>query len=196
MNPTTVQNVVTYQTVIEFDNPDLKLFPGMTAYVSIPVAEAASVLKVPNGALRYRPSDATALLAKYGMNQGGGGGTTAGGASNTPGGGMRAGGGGSGAGQAGARRQGGSGATDPGGQQMPSAREVKSESATVWKLRPDGTLEPIRLRIGITDRTMTEIQAVLKGELKEGDKLVIGSSVANRTQAAAPGAARPGGPGR
>jgi HlyD family secretion protein len=37
MNPTTVQNVVTYDTIIEFDNPELKLFPGMTAYVSIPV---------------------------------------------------------------------------------------------------------------------------------------------------------------
>lgn len=200
MNATTVQNVVTYNTIIDFANPELKLFPGMTAYVSIPVAEAANVLKVPNGALRYRPTDATALLAKYGMNQGGGG-TTAGGGSNAAGGGMRAGGGGNGAGQAGANRKGGSGATDPGGnksgQQMPSAREVKSESATVWKLLPDGTVEPVRLRIGITDRTMTEIQAVLKGELKEGDKLVIGSSVANRTQApSAPGAARPGGPGR
>ena len=38
MNPTTIQNVVTYDTIIEFANPDLKLFPGMTAYVTIPVA--------------------------------------------------------------------------------------------------------------------------------------------------------------
>src|ERR1017187_9386148 len=38
MNPTTVQNVVTYDVVVEFLNPDLKLFPGMTAYVTIPVA--------------------------------------------------------------------------------------------------------------------------------------------------------------
>ena len=36
MNPTTVQNVVTYDAVVEFQNPDLKLFPGMTAYVTIP----------------------------------------------------------------------------------------------------------------------------------------------------------------
>ncbi|MGZ4816249.1 MAG: efflux RND transporter periplasmic adaptor subunit, partial [Terriglobales bacterium] len=52
MNPTTVQNVVTYDTVIDFDNPDLKLFPGMTAYITIPVATAQSVLRVPNAALR------------------------------------------------------------------------------------------------------------------------------------------------
>ncbi len=40
MNATTVQNVVTYNTTIAFDNPDLRLFPGMTAYASIPVATA------------------------------------------------------------------------------------------------------------------------------------------------------------
>ena len=56
MNPTTVQNVVTYDTIIIFDNPDMKLFPGMTAYVTVPVADATSVLKVPNGALRFTPS--------------------------------------------------------------------------------------------------------------------------------------------
>src|SRR5215475_1989087 len=55
MNSTVVQNVVTYDTIIDFGNPELKLFPGMTAYVSIPVATAANVLKFPNGALRYKP---------------------------------------------------------------------------------------------------------------------------------------------
>ena len=39
MNATTVQNVVTYDTIIDFANPELKLFPGMTAYVTIPVAD-------------------------------------------------------------------------------------------------------------------------------------------------------------
>ena len=55
MNPTTVQSVVTYDTIIEFANPELKLFPGMTAYVTIPVATAQNVLKLPNTALRYKP---------------------------------------------------------------------------------------------------------------------------------------------
>ena len=50
-----VQNVVTYDTVINFDNPELKLFPGMTAYVTIPVATADNVIKVPNAALRFKP---------------------------------------------------------------------------------------------------------------------------------------------
>jgi len=55
MNPTTVQNVVTYDTIVDFDNPDLKLFPGMTAYVTIPVASVGNALRVPNTALRFEP---------------------------------------------------------------------------------------------------------------------------------------------
>src|SRR5882724_10647103 len=55
MNATMVQSVVTYDTIIEFNNPDLKLFPGMTAYVTIPVATVENVVKVPNTALRYKP---------------------------------------------------------------------------------------------------------------------------------------------
>ena len=71
MNATTIQNVVTYNTMVAFDNLDLRLFPGMTAYVSIPVAEAKNVVKIPNGALRYKPdladSQISALYAKYGI---------------------------------------------------------------------------------------------------------------------------------
>ncbi|MDT8069878.1 MAG: efflux RND transporter periplasmic adaptor subunit [Terriglobia bacterium] len=55
MNATTVQNVVTYNTVVNFDNPEMKLFPGMTAYVTIPVATANNVLEAPDAALRYKP---------------------------------------------------------------------------------------------------------------------------------------------
>lgn len=75
LNATTVQNVVTYTTVVDFDNPELKLFPGMTAYVTIPVATATNVLKVPNGALRYKPdipaTEQRALLEKAGIPTGG-----------------------------------------------------------------------------------------------------------------------------
>jgi HlyD family secretion protein len=71
MNATTIQNVVTYNTMVAFDNPDLKLFPGMTAYISIPVSEAKNVVKIPNGALRFKPdlsdSERTAIYVKYGI---------------------------------------------------------------------------------------------------------------------------------
>ena len=56
--PITVQNVVTYDTVIGVSNPDLKLKPGMTANVSIMIAHRDDVLQIKNAALRYRPVDA------------------------------------------------------------------------------------------------------------------------------------------
>jgi HlyD family secretion protein len=56
-SPTTTQNVVTYQTIIAVANPEQKLFPGMTADVSILVLQRTNVLKVPNAALRYSPPD-------------------------------------------------------------------------------------------------------------------------------------------
>jgi HlyD family secretion protein len=57
-SPITVQNVVTYDTVIGVSNPDMKLKPGMTANVSIIAAERSNVLKIPNAALRFRPPEA------------------------------------------------------------------------------------------------------------------------------------------
>ncbi len=56
-SPTTTQNVVTYETIITVDNPERKLFPGMTADVSILVAGRKNVLKIPNTALRYSPPE-------------------------------------------------------------------------------------------------------------------------------------------
>jgi len=56
LNPTIEQNVVTYNVVIDVDNPGLILLPGMTAYVSITVAERSDALLVPNAALRYKPA--------------------------------------------------------------------------------------------------------------------------------------------
>src|SRR5579864_3897926 len=71
MNPTMVQSVVTYDTIIEFANPELKLFPGMTAYVTIPVSTAHNVMKLPNTALRYKPpiapEEVLALYQRYGI---------------------------------------------------------------------------------------------------------------------------------
>jgi HlyD family secretion protein len=51
----TVQNVVTYDVVVDVDNPDLKLKPGMTANVTFVYAERADVLRLPSAALRFRP---------------------------------------------------------------------------------------------------------------------------------------------
>src|SRR5216117_746770 len=62
--PITVQNVVTYDTVIGVSNPELKLKPGMTANVSIIAAHKDDVLQIRNAALRYSPPDATPVEAR------------------------------------------------------------------------------------------------------------------------------------
>src|SRR3954467_7985538 len=77
--PITVQNVVTYDTVIGVSNPDQKLKPGMTANVSIVAAHRDETLKIPNSALRFRMPDQAATAAprrdpSAGPRQPGGGG--------------------------------------------------------------------------------------------------------------------------
>ena len=57
LQPIVQQNVVTYATVIDVPNPELKLKPGMTANVNVEIARRADVLRVPNTALRFRPSN-------------------------------------------------------------------------------------------------------------------------------------------
>ncbi len=55
LNPTIQQNVVTYNVVVDVDNADGRLLPGMTAYVSVNAAERKNVLRVPNAALSFQP---------------------------------------------------------------------------------------------------------------------------------------------
>jgi HlyD family secretion protein len=57
LQPTTVQNVVTYQTVIRVPNPQLKLKPGMTANVNIEISRRTNVLRIPAAATRFRPTN-------------------------------------------------------------------------------------------------------------------------------------------
>jgi len=171
MNAMTIQNVVTYNTMIAFDNVDLKLFPGMTAYVSIPVAEAKNVVKIPNGALRFKPdlpdSQIQALYAKYDIQQNGratAAGRVAAASGGTPGAsrgtptGPRTGQGNGGGGDA--------------------VVTVKADTGIVWKVLPDKTLEPIQVGLGVTDFTFT---ALTSGKLSPGDQLVIGQSTATTT---------------
>lgn len=68
--PITVQNVVTYDVVIQVNNRDLRLMPGMTANVSIIIATRDNVLRIPNGALRFKPSDRAPSPASSGEKKG------------------------------------------------------------------------------------------------------------------------------
>jgi HlyD family secretion protein len=70
LNATTVQNVVTYNTIIDFENPDEKLLPGETAYVNIPTGQVENVIMIPNAALSYVPDMPYAdLVALYRENK-------------------------------------------------------------------------------------------------------------------------------
>jgi len=62
---------------------------------------------------------------------------------------------------------------------------------------PDKSLQPVRVKLGITDHTVSEVVQVLRGELKEGDALVIGASKSSSTSSSAPrpGVAPGGAPG-
>ncbi|HEX5215659.1 MAG TPA: efflux RND transporter periplasmic adaptor subunit [Vicinamibacterales bacterium] len=66
LSPITQQNVVTYAAVIDVANPRLKLKPGMTATVSVEIAARRRVLRIPNAALRFRPTDE--MLAAFGAS--------------------------------------------------------------------------------------------------------------------------------
>ena len=56
-------------------------------------------------------------------------------------------------------------------------RALKGDTAVIWKLRPDNSMQPVKVSLGITDHAFTEVVAVLKGELSVGDALVIRSVV-------------------
>jgi len=181
LNATTVQNVVTYNTIIDFDNPEMKLFPGMTAYITIPVADVTNALRVPNGALRYKPDLAAdqvrALYKKYGLTSGQPMGAQA---EANPGSGNS----GASGRQQRAHAQGAQGGGAAGAQQHTPRVDV----SVIWKLRPDNTLEPVRIRTGITDHTVTEVAQVLNGQLNQDDELVTGGmSATSSSNTRAPG---------
>jgi HlyD family secretion protein len=178
MNATTVQNVVTYNTVIDFDNPELKLFPGMTAYITIPVASASNAVRVPNGALRYKPDlkaeEIRALYQKYGLDDN----ATTSIASES-----------SGSGVAGKRDRAHAAVPQPSETETEQGKTPRLDVAVLWKLHPDQTLEPVKIRTGITDHTVTEVAEVINGELKQGEELVTGSMTASKTSGPGMGAA-------
>jgi HlyD family secretion protein len=148
LNPTNTQNVVTYNVRINVANPDQVLLPGMTAYVNIAVDRRQGVLLVPNGALRFKPPEATDRKAENGQKPG----STA---AMTPG--MGAGTGG--------------GAPDKGpGDKKGKKRD--GQSGTVYVL-DGGAIRPVSVQLGITDNRNTEI---VGGELKEGDRVVTGEN--------------------
>ena len=138
LNPTTQQNVVTYNVRISVANPEHILLPGMTAYVTIGVQSRDDVLLVPNAALRFKPAEAVVDKASGGDK-----------AAEK----MRA--------------------AEAGGAK---GKKRAGQGATIHVLA-EGKLQPVNVRLGITDGRNTE---VLGGEptslLQPGARVVVGEN--------------------
>lgn len=162
--PITVQNVVTYDVVVDVKNDDLALFPGMTADAHIITAEQDDVLRVPLPAIRFNPEG----LAREGRAS----------RVERP----------QGARDAGARAGAGAGA---GGGRLAGRRAGRSGAsrARLWLLR-NGKLVPVRVRTGLDDGTLIEVSG---GGLQVGDVVVVNAVRPNEPRAQPSNGNRQGG---
>jgi len=179
--PITVQNVVTYDVVVAFDNPDRKLFPGMTADTHIVIEERNDVLRVPIPATRFSPEGIAALKSPTPAAGTPSAGTTpAEGERHTrnrpegertprP----------HGDGEARAwDRQGGPGGPGGGGHGGGEGHggRRRSNQSQVWVLDADNNLHPVKVTTGIDDGALIEVS----GEgLKAGDRVIVNQVDAN-----------------
>lgn len=153
--PEVVSNVVTYTTIVEVSNPEMKLRPGMTATVAIVVGEARSKLLVPNTALRFTPDlSQEEMRALFQMRAGHEGGQP--GQSARPDGDRQ-------------RPQGQMGM--PGG--MGGGRGGPQDRGRVWYEDENGNLRMLSFKMGVTDNVYTE---VVSGDLKEGLEVITGQA--------------------
>src|SRR5262249_14061895 len=153
--PIMVQNVVTYDAVVGGDNKNLLLKPGMTANVQVMGSRKDAGLKIPNAAVRFRPPGSKPQPPAAAAEQ-----------ENAP--------------ASGGNRGGDRGNRGAGGGQ--GQRGGRGREGTLYVLR-DGKAAPVRIRLGISDGTSTEIAA---GEVKEGEQVIVAMSSAAQARANAP----------
>ncbi len=176
-SPLTVQNVVTYDTIIEVNNADLKLKPGMTANVSIIAQRREGVLRIANSALRFRPAEELVepvatnavpqvVTAATGTN-------AAAGASEDSG--RRR-----GPGAGGGERSGRGNRSGRGGVEKRNIQTLYVLPASAETDVSNVKLKPIKARLGITDGIYTE---VVEG-LAENDTVVTGVSTPSASSSA------------
>ncbi len=161
----TVQNVVTYDAVINVDNTDLRLRPGMTANVTLIFDTRNHALSVPNAALRFRPAPGAVVEVAASASSS---------ASSTDGGAPRGGGGG----------KGGRGARGAGGDPN---KALPTDPKTLYVL-VGGHPSPVSVHVGLSDGTTSEI---LDGAIKEGDAVITDSTTTAGASPPAAGGAAP-----
>jgi HlyD family secretion protein len=188
LQPTTVQNVVTYNTIIGVDNADGRLMPGMTATVSVIVRESENALRLPAAALRFRPEGFD--VGARGRSAGGPGGAEGAGTPRVaaaqraavPGGvsgsGPSGGGGGRAGGWSGRRSESGNAS----GGQARGPEGDSGRTALVFVLNDKGQPEPVRVKVGVSDGQYVEV----KDGLAEGARVVVGVEGEGTTRPSGP----------
>jgi HlyD family secretion protein len=182
---TTLQNVVTYDAVIDVNNDDLKLRPGMTANTTVIYAEKDDVLSVPNAALRFRPPpemtapDASGSAGEHHHHHGDGQGQPSGESPSAA----------SSATDGSAERhhRDADGGSPHGGE---GRGEGRGDAKTVW-IERGGLAVATRVHLGLTDGSYTE---VMGRDIKEGDPVIVDALQAGKSST--PGAPAGGGPKR
>jgi HlyD family secretion protein len=167
---TVVQSVVTYLAVIEASNPDLSLFPGMTANLRIIVDKRENVLKIPSAALRFRPTIADNHIERKSAPMhplrhyydkalrlvSGGGSKIVRAGPDRPSPAMP------------------NGVTSVRTQPVSGAgTKAAGTAARVWVEDADGNPRPVHVRLGLSDGSHNEL---LHGELAEGEQVIIGTN--------------------
>jgi HlyD family secretion protein len=160
LQSTTEENVVNYTVVVNVANPDRVLLPGMSATVDFLVATAHDVLKVPNAALRFRPSEemiAELRAQRQKQHQAEGGAAQHGAL----------------AAEAGAGRQ----AEGAGG-----SAQARQRPTLLWYLNEQGEVTATPVQVGISDGQFTEVSG---RNLKAGMQIIAGISLSKAAESAA-----------
>jgi HlyD family secretion protein len=154
-SPEVIQNVVTYTTIVDVENPEMKLRPGMTATISIVVGEAKNALRVPNSALRFQPPPEVlqALFEEMRREMQAKRGQTAQAEEES-------------------EKRGHQGNFQM-GQGMGRMGSRTRDRGRVWIQDETGKLKMVSVRTGVTDNAYTEITG---GDLLEGMEVITGES--------------------
>ena len=177
LDPTTVQNVVSYSVMVDVDNPDLALLPGMTANITISVQQATDVLKVPLAALKFVPAGAQGNKngRRTGGNQAKGQG--AGGKTDS---------------SAASHRGAAAGGSDSSATSRRGGGPADSMRGRIFVLDDNGKPVRIPVKTGLRNSGYVEIE----GDVKEGQQVIVGI-LSNGAATTAPATASPlgGAPG-
>lgn len=170
LQPTTIQNVVNYSVVVNVNNAEGYLMPGMTATLNFQIAHADNVLKVSNAALRLRPTPEMIALVKSSFSQNAGGRKDSAGQRRNN--------------STGQNSSTQNGAQYGNGQFSGGQNGQRHNSAMLWFVDAQGKLAAVRVKTGLSDGQFTEVKS---DKVQEGMDVISGIlSSSNETAQSSP----------